>query len=1080
MARHLNYNPGRDSIEYLDAITHGENRLYILDQLLISLRAEIGRPNHQHHLLIGPRGAGKTHLLRLLTAGRIPQEAGLAKAYLPLVMPEETSLRTPGDLLLKFVERLDKILSDSSLIPSTAQREARGICSTALTTAKAIRNPLERLSIMAEALDAAASTLGKILLPITENMNQIFYLGSQRSRQSTLAEQWALRRYFQETPHLFLIAAAPSIFGTVGDPGKPFYDFFRTHELQELTNNEVLEIIHLRLQQEFQNPSNDKLRSERVHCLLENFHQKSPHLRGLLTITGGLPRFTHLIYEVIVETDVDQVLDTLNHFLDDLTPYFQTRLDPSIFPQAEMDLLHTLALARGPQQPSELAEELYGVGTNEISELLNRLQERGLVKRAGRPGGKAVTWDLTEPLYRIWTQFRNYPDEKNLYRFLSNFVSLLFNIDEIKNEIDQLSEKLSILSEKDPGWKPYKSRKNLLDEAYSKLISETQKLINDFIKKINNEETDLQKTIKEIRTESINNPNNIIYQYKLALIIFKLISSTHDSNTQSESILLLDELRQLSHNFPKDNYLKEILSKSIFNIIVDFIKNEENIKNYTSLINELKIMSEKNTKNLTIAKEFSKALVNLTYHYSRTEEIDPIKNIMNDLDILSKKYPLETFFRESLANAFVNSIYISVITKDKNLCLYFLNELRKLSSNHPKEMILHENLSTALMNSINDPMDIYDIKDYFQFLNELQNLHQSYVNEKSILENLARGIVNVISKLGKKNRINEANKFLKKIEELASKNQENNDLQYILSQSIFNIIISLVKNKNVKKSLKYLEKLTLLNKVAVNPLIQHTLAKGLFNIITELGDLGEFNIAFKYFEELREISIKNSLNYNIIENTTKALVNLTYDTANNKMETECLLFLKELHFLYLEHSNESFIQQGLAKGLISAIYGMIKVDNFDKYMVLLNELITINYKHFNNDSVQKITIQGFFKIISITTRNSNIRYYQKFLNALFEWFNQYSDEKTSETVNSVLTVHCILLLSQMKSGNSVSAKENMQWLQTNIPHQLTNHLQPMILAMNTLEKGEDQALAREPEEMRRVVRLILEEAEKKQ
>ena len=251
MARHLHYNPGRDSIEYLEAITCGENRLYILDQLLISLRAEIGRPNHQHHLLIGPRGAGKTHLLRLLTAGRIPLEPALAAAYLPVVMPEETPLRSPGDLFLKFVERLADLLREPPPdIPPDAARTARGLCMTALTTAKGIREPLERLEVMAGALDAVAIALGRIILPIAENMDQTFYLGAQRSRKGPLDEQWALRRHLQETPHIFLIAAAPSIFGAVGDPGKPFYDFFRTHELRELSNDEVLEIIRLRLEQE--------------------------------------------------------------------------------------------------------------------------------------------------------------------------------------------------------------------------------------------------------------------------------------------------------------------------------------------------------------------------------------------------------------------------------------------------------------------------------------------------------------------------------------------------------------------------------------------------------------------------------------------------------------------------------------------------------------------------------------------------------------------------------------------------------------------------------------------------------------
>ena len=108
-------------------------------------------------------------------------------------------------------------------------------------------------------------------------------------------------------------------------------------------------------------------------------------MRGIIAIAGGIPRFIHLLYEVIVDTDVHRIFDTLNGFLDDLTPYFQNRLDPRFIPQAEIDVLHTLASARGPLQPSEIVEELYGVPGNEVSELLNRLHERGLMKKGRTP-----------------------------------------------------------------------------------------------------------------------------------------------------------------------------------------------------------------------------------------------------------------------------------------------------------------------------------------------------------------------------------------------------------------------------------------------------------------------------------------------------------------------------------------------------------------------------------------------------------------------------------------------------------------------------------------------------------------------
>lgn len=970
MARHLNYNPGRDTIEYLDAITHGENRLYILDQLLISLRAEIGRPNHQHHLLIGPRGAGKTHLLRLLTAGRIPQEAGLAKAYLPLVMPEETSLRTPGDLLLKFVERLDKVLSDSSLTPSTEKRKARGICSTALTTAKAIRNPLERLNIMAEALDAAASALGKVLLPITENMDQIFYLGAQRSRQSTLDEQWALRRYLQETPHLFLIGAAPSIFGTVGDPDKPFYDFFRTHELQELTNDEVLEIIRLRFQQEIQNPGNDKLRSERVHCLLENFHQKAPHLRGLLAITGGLPRFTHLIYEVIVETDVDQVLDTLNHFLDDLTPYFQTRLDPRIFPQAEMDLLHTLALARGPRQPSELAEELYGVGTNEISELLSRLQERGLVKRAGRPGGKTVTWDLTEPVYRVWTQFRDHPEGQDLYHFLGEFVALLFNLDDIEKERKYLSDKLTKLGDQDSERKIINSRKRLLDEAYNSL------------------------SFDDIKNGSSKSNNNNI----------------------------------------KDILIAEKLSSEFINKL----NNEGNIGNIeTSLqyLNKLHLLNNQFNRSIKIRMDYINGLASSIFYVGKEEYSEKGIEILNELRTLSKKYPTDSFTKKALANGFFNTInfYLKINSIDQSLIL--LEELRLLKNKNLKNKLIRHTFSKSLFNISNSTIKINDIENTLILLNELRLLVNKFPKDINLIHVFTSILVNAIHALRDKNDIN---KDLDLLNELRFFNKNNPTDKHIRNNFAYGLVNSIGSSREtevIEKNMLILDELRKLNEENNNePIIRRMLARGLFNMLNTARKYGDNNLSIILLNELRSLST---------------------------------LFDKD-----------AYISNSLSGALVNNIYHSGETDNFSQSMVFLDELRLVYKKFKRSDSIRKDFARGLNNIIIDSIKINNKKQIRKLLEELFHLLNENLNKDIEEIAKRSIFVYFFSLVSHIKAKDILSIKEDMSWIKIHIPNQIAEILQPMILAIDTLEKGEEQALAREPEEMRRVVRILLEQVEK--
>ncbi len=445
--RLLNYNPHLVSIDLLQKLTRGENHHAVLDQLERALRSERDRLNHQHHMIIGPRGSGKTHLLRILTGARIPGDRELNAAYFPVVMAEETNSRSPADLLLKIVERLARLASEdpSDQTAATFSR-VQEICRSAISSARAVRNPLDRLEIAARTLDEVAREMDRILVLVVENLDQLLYLGASHKRKRGTEEHWALRRNLQQARRLILIAAAPVRFGAVNNPGAPFFDLFRIHELEELSNDEALDVIYRRLEVETGLPGPDAPRAARVGEILENFAEKAPLLRGALAITGGLPRYAHLVYDGIVETDVSQAMDVLNGFLDDMTPFFQARLDARVMPRVELDLLCELAMANGPLQPVELVDRLYGAPANEISELLKRLRERGLVKRAGRPGGKAVTWDLTDPLFRVWRRFRSNHTEQESYVLMAELVALFFSLDEIDADLRRLKTSLATFS----------------------------------------------------------------------------------------------------------------------------------------------------------------------------------------------------------------------------------------------------------------------------------------------------------------------------------------------------------------------------------------------------------------------------------------------------------------------------------------------------------------------------------------------------------------------------------------------------------------------------------------------------------
>lgn len=715
MGRHLAYNPGRDSVEYLEAITCGARGRHILEQLLISLRGEIGRANHQHHLLLGPRGAGKTHLLRLLTAGRLPADPLLATAYLPVVMPEETALRSPADLFLKFVERLAELLKapPADLAPDKA-RKARAICMTALASAKGIRDPLDRLEVAADALAAVAQTVERILLAVAENMDQTLYLGAQTTRKGPQAEQWALRRHLQASPHLLLIAAAPTTFGAAGSPGQAFYDFFRTHQLEELSPDEVLEVIRLRLEHEAAHPVEDGLRGERVRCLLERFSEKAPGLRGILAITGGLPRFVHLIYEVLVQSDLQEIMGVLDDFLDEMTPYFQNRMDPRLIPQPEVDLLHTLALARGPQQPTELAAQLYGVGTNEVSELLGRLQERGLVKRAGRPGGKAVTWDLTEPLYRVWTQFRDNPSAQEGYQLLAEFVAVLFSLDEIENEREHLARELELLPTGCGQQKGFRLRCKLLENARDQVLRYEQ----------------ARETPKELlsatRAES--------FDKSLVCTRVEDVANGGDAGSTAER---LKTRRSLTQVHPKEAGPREERAKELVRAIEDAGEAGDADRS-SALLEELHTLSSAHLEEISLREWLAKGLFNTLNDATAAGDTGRSLARLEELRTLSGAHPEEVRLRELLASGLVNAIGDAVKAGEAERSYALLEELRTLSGAHPDEVSLRERLAKGLVNALSNAAKAGEAEQSQALLEELLESASRHPDQQAVGEIIQR------------------------------------------------------------------------------------------------------------------------------------------------------------------------------------------------------------------------------------------------------------------------------------------------------------------------------------------------------
>ncbi|OPZ02509.1 MAG: hypothetical protein BWZ09_02543 [Alphaproteobacteria bacterium ADurb.BinA305] len=423
----LVYTPSHVDPAALAELTVSQERQDLLDRLVAAVEDEVGRKSHQHHILIGSRGSGKTHTLSLVV-DRVRKDPVLAAAVLPVVLAEEEVVRQPVDLLIRLLEQLQKDLgrAEAAKLPSAGEVASR--LTGDLAQLRAEREHGRAIQLASGALERAASTLGRLLLAVVENLDTLIGLGGDP------AQLWELRKALQEGEGLVLLAAAPSLFGDIAAAEAPFHGFFRQHTLGELSADEMIALVARRLDFELGQPSTDDRRRQRLLTLKASFAERAPKLRGLIAYTGGLPRFGHLLFDLAAESDAGEMATLMARFLDEQTPYFQTRLDPRWVPGAELEVLFTLARAPGPLTTRQLADAQRGGSVNATAVLLKRLRERGLVRESRAEKSREVRFDVAEPLLRVWRRFRAGRSEQEQIVSLAEFVAAMFAPVELRAE----------------------------------------------------------------------------------------------------------------------------------------------------------------------------------------------------------------------------------------------------------------------------------------------------------------------------------------------------------------------------------------------------------------------------------------------------------------------------------------------------------------------------------------------------------------------------------------------------------------------------------------------------------------------
>jgi len=381
-------------------------RKEILQRLLKTLKEAPKAKGLQHFLLIGPRGAGKTHLLLLIyhtIKGDIqwPGISNLNRYWVPVLFAEEEyGVTSLTELLLIALEKIQD--------------------ETGWSDALEIHTRISKISIPAK---TECEKILDFLIQKRKKENKRFLLLLDNIHDTlplfTEEDQGRLRDILMSQDIFMLIGAAPTIFDTVAEYDKPFYNFFEILGLNDISEEEIEELIRRRL----------KMDGRKKY--LEQFEQIRYRVKAIVHLTGGNPRLVLSLYEIFVEDRMLEVEKSLLNLLDELTPYFQDRMKD--IPSQQRKILDAITLLDGPSTPVEISR-MSRLPVNIVTAQLAKLKQAGYVRVRKEKGKKIALYDVSDRLFRLWRQMSVEAGRRRL-TIIVKFLEVWFSPEELAERI---------------------------------------------------------------------------------------------------------------------------------------------------------------------------------------------------------------------------------------------------------------------------------------------------------------------------------------------------------------------------------------------------------------------------------------------------------------------------------------------------------------------------------------------------------------------------------------------------------------------------------------------------------------------
>ena len=365
----------QDEGDFIASFVARERELQLLIRFVAEAQTQVLT---NHPLIYGPRGMGKTTLLRRLALA-VRDNAAHSDQWIPITFREEQyNVTRIDDFYINCADGLANWCEQNGDQKSAVELD----------------DAIDRRDQLQACLGTVAKRHNRRLLLLVDNIQYIFSALKQPS------DHWQMREWLQQRNGPLMIAATPIVIEQLGNRDEPFYDFFQLVNLKPLSAADLKQCL-VKIAQS---------RGIAGNSVVAELKKHPQRIVTLHTLCGGNPRTLSLIYQVLENLCREDAVDSGSVFADLLegtlektTPLYKARTEE--LSDQQRPILDAIALHWDPIHSSTISQRT-GVAPSALSSQLKRLTTDGVIDRV-KLGEKKYGYQLGERFYNIWYLMRH-------------------------------------------------------------------------------------------------------------------------------------------------------------------------------------------------------------------------------------------------------------------------------------------------------------------------------------------------------------------------------------------------------------------------------------------------------------------------------------------------------------------------------------------------------------------------------------------------------------------------------------------------------------------------------------------------